>query len=92
MNHRSPRIRPMLDKVKSEPARLTGRMMVTGAIVYDWLYDLLTREEKEAFIAELIRLAKTQECGYVRRGSKVDLASGRSIAPAYPDAAERRKA
>ena len=39
-------------------------MMVTGAIVYDWLYPLLTPAEKSAFIAELIRLAKTLECGY----------------------------
>ncbi|MHB1033581.1 MAG: heparin/heparin-sulfate lyase HepB [Pirellulales bacterium] len=54
-----------------DACRVTGRMMVTGAIVYDWLYELLTREEKEAFIAELIRLAKTQECGYppTRQGS-----------------------
>jgi heparin/heparan-sulfate lyase len=44
--------------------RITGRMMVTGAIVYDWLYPLLTDEEKKAFVTELIRLAKTQECGY----------------------------
>jgi hypothetical protein len=44
--------------------RVTGRMMVTGAIVYDWLYPLLTAEEKQQFITELVRLAKTQECGY----------------------------
>jgi hypothetical protein len=47
-----------------DPARVTGRMMVTGAIVYDWLYPLLTEEEKNEFIEELIRLAKTLECGY----------------------------
>ena len=45
-------------------ARVTGRMMTTGAIVYDWLYPLLTPVQKDAFIAELIRLAKTLECGY----------------------------
>lgn len=49
---------------KHDACRATGRMMVTGAIVYDWLYDLLTDEQKQAFIDELIRLAKTQECGY----------------------------
>ena len=56
---------------RQDACRVTGRMMVTGAIVYDWLYDLLTREEKDAFIAELVRLAKTQECGYppTRQGS-----------------------
>jgi heparin/heparan-sulfate lyase len=47
-----------------DAARVTGRMMVTGSIVYDWLYPLLTSGEKKAFIDELIRLAKTLECGY----------------------------
>ena len=47
-----------------DAARVTGRMMTTGAIVYDWLYPLLTPSEKEAFITEFIRLAKTLECGY----------------------------
>ncbi len=49
---------------RQDAARVTGRMMVTGALVYDWLYPLLTREEKNSFISELIRLAKTLECGY----------------------------
>jgi len=49
---------------QGDAARVTGRMMVTGAIVYDWMYTLLTPAEKSAFIAELIRLAKTLECGY----------------------------
>ncbi len=54
-----------------DAARYTGRIMVTGAIVYDWLYHLLTPSEKEVFIQELIRLAKTLECGYppIRQGS-----------------------
>jgi heparin/heparan-sulfate lyase len=45
--------------------------MVTGAITYDWLYPLLTPEERQAFIRELVRLAKTLECGYppTRQGS-----------------------
>ena len=47
-----------------DAARVTGRMMVTGAIVYDWLYPLLTPMEKDTFIRELIRLAKTLECDY----------------------------
>lgn len=47
-----------------DAARVTGRMMTTGAIVYDWLYDILTTKEKDAFITELIRLARTLECGY----------------------------
>jgi heparin/heparan-sulfate lyase len=54
-----------------DACRFTGRMMTTGAIVYDWLYPLLTDNEKQQFIAELVRLAKTQECGYppTRQGS-----------------------
>jgi len=53
---------------RQDACRVTGRMMVTGAIAYDWLYPLLTADEKKAFIAELVRLAKTQECGYPPRG------------------------
>lgn len=49
---------------KQDACRETGRMMVTGAIVYDWLYPLLTAEQKREFVTELVRLAKTQECGY----------------------------
>lgn len=47
-----------------DAARYTGRIMVTGAMVYDWLYPLTTASEKEAFIKEFIRLAHTLECGY----------------------------
>jgi len=56
---------------RQDACRETGRMMVTGAIVYDWLYPLLTADDKQAFLAELVRLAKTQECGYppTRQGS-----------------------
>ncbi|NLH41877.1 MAG: heparinase [Planctomycetes bacterium] len=66
---------PLLQKCeladRMDACRETGRMMVTGAIVYDWCYDLLTPEEKQAFIKEFIRLAGTQECGYppTRQGS-----------------------
>jgi heparin/heparan-sulfate lyase len=49
---------------RQDACRQTGRMMVTGAIVYDWCYDLLRPQEKEAFVKELVRLARTQECGY----------------------------
>lgn len=53
---------------RQDACRITGRMMVTGAIVYDWLYPLLIADEKKAYITELIRLAKTQECGYPPKG------------------------
>ncbi len=63
---------PLLQKSelgnRQDACRKTGRMMVTGAIVYDWCYSLLTPDEKQAFIKELIRLAKTQECGYPPTG------------------------
>ena len=66
---------PLLQRCKlrdrQDACRETGRMMVTGAIVYDWCYSLLTDQEKHAFIKELVRLAATQECGYppTRQGS-----------------------
>jgi len=62
---------------KQDACRVTGRAMVTGAIAYDWLYALLTPEEKRAFVMELVRLAKTLECGYppTRGGSVTGHAS-----------------
>ena len=63
---------PLLQKCvladRQDACRETGRMMVTGAIVYDWCYSLLAPQEKQAFIQELVRLAKTQECGYPPTG------------------------
>jgi heparin/heparan-sulfate lyase len=52
---------------RKDACRATGRMMVTGAIVYDWLFPLLTAADRDAFIAEFIRLAGTLECGYPPR-------------------------
>jgi heparin/heparan-sulfate lyase len=67
---------------RQDACRETGRMMVTGAIVYDWCYPLLDPSEKQAFIEELVRLAKTQECGYppIRQGSVTGHASEAMIA------------
>jgi hypothetical protein len=48
-------------------SRVLGRMMVTGAIVYDWVYPLLTPEQKQAFQAEEVRLAQQLECHYPPR-------------------------
>ena len=63
---------PLLQKCelakKQDACRETGRMMVTGAMVYDWCYSLLTADEKQALVKELVRLAKTQECGYPPTG------------------------
>lgn len=44
--------------------RQIGRMMVTGSIVYDWCYPLLTPSQKAAFQEQLFRLARQLECGY----------------------------
>ena len=44
--------------------RPVGRMMVAGAIVYDWCYSLLSQDQKQAFIKQFIRLAEQLECGY----------------------------
>lgn len=56
---------------RRDACRETGRAMVTGAIAYDWFHAHLTPSDKEAFRAELVRLAKTLECGYppTRQGS-----------------------
>lgn len=47
--------------------RPIGRMMVTGAVAYDWCYPLLTPAQKEGFLAQLLRLARELECGYPPR-------------------------
>ncbi len=49
---------------KSDVSREIGRMMVTGAVAYDWCYPLLTTEQKSAFHVEFLRLANALECGY----------------------------
>ena len=49
---------------RQDGCRVTGRMMVTGAIVFDWLHPLISDGQKREFVREFIRLAKTQECGY----------------------------
>jgi heparin/heparan-sulfate lyase len=45
-------------------SRAVGRMMVTGAIVYDWCYDVMKEEEKQRYVKALVRLAGMMECGY----------------------------
>jgi hypothetical protein len=51
-------------KDKQDISRAIGRMMVTGAIVYDWCYPVLTLEQKKGFAAQEVRLAKEMEVGY----------------------------
>jgi heparin/heparan-sulfate lyase len=45
-------------------SRRVGAMMLTAAMVYDWCYPVLTAEQKAAFAAGLVRLAKNLGCGY----------------------------
>lgn len=49
---------------KNDLSRASGSMLMVGAIVYDWCYDLMTDEEKAEYIKEFIRIAGTMECGY----------------------------
>jgi heparin/heparan-sulfate lyase len=62
-------------------SRQIGRTMVTGAVVYDWCYELLTPEQKQAYIDQFIRLARLMECGYppARQGSVTGHSSERMI-------------
>ena len=47
--------------------RPIGRMMVTGAVAYDWCYPLLSAAQKKEFQEEFLRLAQQLECGYPPR-------------------------
>lgn len=49
---------------KQDISRAIGRMMQTGAIVYDWCYGLLTPEDRDDFIEQFLRMANMMECGY----------------------------
>ena len=60
------------DHSKQDITRPIGRMLVTGAIVYDWCYPVLTAEQKKAFLAEMMKLAKQLECGYPPPKWKLD--------------------
>lgn len=44
--------------------RNTGSALYLSAIVYDWCHDLLSAEDKQAFIAAMKNLAAHQEVGY----------------------------
>ncbi len=49
---------------KRDVARPIGRLMVTGAIVYDWCYPVLTADQKKGYVEQLLKLARSLECGY----------------------------
>ncbi|MEF3304519.1 heparin/heparin-sulfate lyase HepB [Paenibacillus sp. GYB003] len=54
-------------------SREIGRLMLAGAVVYDWCHDLVTAEEKTFLIRHFKRLAGLLECGYppVKEGAFV---------------------
>lgn len=49
---------------KSDLSRASGVMLMVGAMIYDWCYDIMTAEEKQSYINEFIRIAGTMECHY----------------------------
>ncbi len=59
------------DPKSGDISRPIGRMMLSGAIVYDWCHDLTSDGEKAALRQEIVRHAGLLECGYppVRQGA-----------------------
>ena len=53
---------------RQDISRAIGRMMVAGAMVYDWCYELLSGDQKEAFIEQFLRLGRQLECRYPPTG------------------------
>lgn len=49
---------------KNDLSRASGAMLMVGAIVYDWCYDQMTSDERQAYIKEFVRIAGTMESGY----------------------------
>lgn len=45
-------------------SRASGCMLMVGGMIYDWCYDQFTPQERELYIKEFIRIAKTMECHY----------------------------
>jgi heparin/heparan-sulfate lyase len=52
------------DMAKQDITRPIGRLMVSGAIVYDWTYPVLTAEQKARYVERLRYWATKLECGY----------------------------
>lgn len=83
---------------KNDMSRASGVMLMVGAIVYDWCYDQLTAEEKDAYVKEFVRIAGTMSCHYPpRRNESIAghgsewmilrdlLSAGIAIFDEYPD-------
>lgn len=51
------------DMHEEDVSRPIGRLMVTGAIVYDWCYPVLTADQKRAYGREFLRIARILQAG-----------------------------
>jgi len=49
---------------QNDLSRASGVMLMTGAIIYDWCYYLMSAQEKQQYIDEFVRIAGTMECRY----------------------------
>jgi len=58
-------------KRMSYASKRAARPLVSAAIAYDWCYDLLTPDEKDAYIQQILRLAAMEECGYPPHGKNL---------------------
>lgn len=58
---------------KPDITRRVGETIVTGSVIYDWCYGLLSVEERQIFIKSFKRLAADMEIGYppVKQGGVV---------------------
>ncbi len=61
-----------IDMNRPDVTREIGRAIVTGSMVYDWCYPLLTTEEKNTLIGRMETLATKMEIGWPQiKGSSV---------------------
>lgn len=49
---------------QNDLSRASGCMLMVGGMIYDWCYDQFTPQERELYIKEFVRIAKTMECHY----------------------------
>lgn len=49
---------------KNDLSRASGVMLMVGGMVYDWCYDQMSPDERQAYIKEFVRIAGTMECHY----------------------------
>jgi heparin/heparan-sulfate lyase len=52
------------DKTRQDITRPIGRLLTTGAMVYDWCYPVLTPDQKTAYLERFLHLARSLESGY----------------------------